>query len=98
VAPAGFNPLGVVVEPVTSANRTKLGLSAGEGVQVARVASALARQAGLEAGDVILQVGKTPVANVADFESALKGLKRGDRVKLLVRNAQSTGLVTLVAS
>jgi serine protease Do len=91
-----FNPLGVVVEPVTPANRSKLGLGSGEGVQVARVASVIARQAGLEAGDVILQVGKTPVASVGDFESALKGLKRGDQVRLLVRDAQSTGLVTLV--
>jgi serine protease Do len=95
---AAFNPIGVVVEPVTAANRSKLGLSTGEGVQVARVASAQARQAGLEAGDVILQVGRTPVATVADFESAMKGLKRGDRVRLLVRDAQSTGLVTLVVS
>jgi serine protease Do len=88
----------VVVEPVTAGNRSKLGLDDHQGVQVARVASALARQAGLEAGDVILQVGKSPVASVADFEQALKGLKHGDRVRLLVRNGQSTGLVELVVS
>jgi len=96
--PSAFNPLGVVVEPVTPGNRSKLGLAANQGVQVARVASALARQAGLEAGDVILQVGKAPVASVAEFESALRGLKKGDQVRLLVRNAQSTGLVTLTVS
>jgi serine protease Do len=92
------NALGVVVEPVTPGNRTKLGLEANQGVQVARVASALARQAGLEAGDVILQVGKSPVSSVAEFEAALRGLKKGDQVRLLVRNEQSTGLVTLVVS
>jgi serine protease Do len=98
-APASsFNPLGVVVEPVSPGNRSKLGLDDNQGVQVARVASAMARQAGLEAGDVILQVGKAPVASVADFDKALKGLKRGDRVRLLVRNGQSTGLVELVVS
>jgi serine protease Do len=97
VAPA-FNTLGVVVEPVTAGNRSKLGLSADQGVQVARVASVGARQAGLEAGDVILQVGKTPVASVEEFETAVRRLKKGERVSLLVRNAQSTGLVTLVAS
>jgi serine protease Do len=97
-ATTSFNPLGVVVEPVTPGNRAKLGLDANQGVQVARVASASARQAGLEAGDVILQVGKAPVASVAEFEAALKGLKRGDRVRLLVRNGQSTGLVELVVT
>jgi serine protease Do len=97
-AQTAFNPLGVVVEPVAAGNRSKLGLDADEGVQVARVASVSARQAGLEAGDVILQVGKTPVASVEEFEAAVRRLKRGDRVNLLVRNAQSTGLVTLVVS
>jgi serine protease Do len=96
--PTAFNPLGVVVEPVAAGNRAQLGLSANEGVQVARVASASARQAGLEAGDVILQVGKAPVGSVAEFEAAVKRLKPGDRVSLLVRNARSTGLVTLVVS
>jgi serine protease Do len=97
-SPTRDNALGVVVEPVAPGNRSKLGLQANQGVQVARVASALARQAGLEAGDVILQVGKSPVSSVAEFEAALRGLKKGDQVRLLVRNAQSTGLVTLVVS
>ena len=70
---------------------------ASEGVRIARVASLSARQAGLNAGDVVLQVGKTPVATPSEFEAALKGVKAGDRVRLLVRNAQSTGLVTVVA-
>ena len=83
---------------MSTGNRNKLGLDANQGVQVARVASALARQAGLEAGDVILQVGKTPVASVAEFEAAVRALKKGERVNLLVRNAQSTGLVTLAVT
>ncbi len=97
-APASdLNSVGLVVGAVDAGTRSKLGLSAGEGVRIARVASLAARQAGLNAGDVVLQVGKTPVANPSEFEAALKGVKAGDRVRLLVRNAQSTGLVTVVA-
>jgi serine protease Do len=97
-APASdLNALGLVVGPVDAATRGKLGLSAGEGVRIARVASLAARQAGLNPGDVVLQVGKAAVGSPADFASALKGVKAGDRVRLLVRNAQSTGLVTVVA-
>jgi serine protease Do len=99
VAPAvDLNPIGVVVGDLDAAARAKLGLSPGEGVRISRVASLAARQAGLSPGDVILQVGKSPVGNAAQFASALKGVKSGDRVRLLVRNAESTGLVTVPAS
>ena len=97
-APASdLNALGVVVAPVDSSTRAKLGLSADEGVKISRVAGLAAKQVGLSPGDVILQVGKTAVASPAEFEAALKGVKSGDRVRLLVRNAESTGLVTVAA-
>ena len=102
-APAGnpranLNSLGVVVGDLDAASRSKLGLKPGEGVRISRVAGLAARQAGLAAGDVILQVGKSPVGSSADFESALKSVKSGDRVRLLVRNSESTALVTIPAS
>src|SRR4249919_1558897 len=95
---ADLNALGIVVTELDSGARNKLGLKAGEGVRISRVASLAARQAGLSPGDVILQVGKNTVGSTADFEQALKGLKKGDRVRLLVRNNESTGLVTIPAS
>jgi serine protease Do len=93
-----LNPLGIVVADLDSSARNKMGLSPGEGVRISRVASLAARQAGIEPGDVILQVGKNQVGSVSEFESALKGVKSGDRVRLLVRNSESTGLVTIPAS
>lgn len=95
---ANANPLGVAVGEVDASLRSKLGLASGQGVKVSRVGSLSARQAGLTVGDVILQVGKTPVGSVAEFDAAMKGVKAGDRVRLLVRNAESTGLITVVAS
>jgi len=89
------NALGLSVTAVDAKTRVQLGLSEAEGVQIARVTSPMASQAGLSAGDVILQVGRQSVGNVAEFNSALKAYKSGDRVRLLVRNNQSTGLVTL---
>ena len=97
-ADSDLNPLGLVVGDLDPAARSRLGLKPGEGVRIARVASLAARQAGLQPGDVVLQVGKTPVGSTAEFESALKSVKSGDRVRLLVRNNESTGLVTLPAS
>ncbi|OGT55686.1 MAG: hypothetical protein A3E01_17135 [Gammaproteobacteria bacterium RIFCSPHIGHO2_12_FULL_63_22] len=95
---ADLNRVGIVVAEIDPATRSRLGLKVGEGVRISRVASLAARQAGLTPGDVILQVGKTNVGSAAQFESAIKGFKPGDRVRLLVRNEQSTGLVTIPAS
>ncbi len=97
-ATADLNSLGIVVGELDAASRAKMGLQPGEGVRISRIAGLAARQAGLSPGDVILQVGKNPVGNAAQFQSALKSIKRGDRVRLLVRNADSTGLVTIPAS
>jgi serine protease Do len=93
-APAAGNPLGVVVEPLDAAGRAERGLQAGEGVLVSRVVGLAARRAGLVPGDVILQVGRTNVGSVAGFDAAVAAFKPGDEVRLLVRNARSTGFVT----
>jgi serine protease Do len=92
--PANGNVLGLAVEELDAAARAALGLKADEGVLVARVAGLAARRAGVVPGDVILQVNKATVGSVADFEAAVKDLASGDEVRLLVRNARSTGFVT----
>ncbi len=95
---AKSNSLGVVVGNLDAGTRGKLGLGANEGVKINQVTGMAARQAGLAVGDVILQVGKVAVGNTAQFEAAVKSLKSGDRVRLLIRNADSTGLITVVVS
>jgi len=84
-----------VAEPVDAATRERLGLRNGEGVRIARVGSALARQAGLNPGDVVLAVNGTEVGTPAAFEAALGRVERGQMLRLLVRNATSTGFVEL---
>lgn len=89
------NALGLAVEPVDAATRQRLGLRAGEGVRVARIGSALARQAGLTPGDVVLAVNGTDVASPQAFEQALARVTSGQTLRLLVRNAASTGFIEL---
>ncbi len=90
------NALGIVVSEMDATTRSKLDLAPGEGVRVSRVENPIARQAGLTAGDVILQVGKMPVGSVVAYNAAARSYKSGDKVRLLVRNADSTGLVTVL--
>jgi len=94
-AEAPANALGLSVEPVDAGTRQRLGLRAGEGVRVGRVGSALARQAGLNPGDVVLAVNGADVGTPQAFDQALGRIERGATVRLLVRNAASTGFVEL---
>ncbi len=95
-AAAPANALGLAVEAVDAATRERLGLRRGEGVRISRVGSALARQAGLNPGDVVLSVNGNEVATPQAFEAALGRVQRGERLRLLVRNASSTGFVELL--
>ena len=94
-AAAPANALGLAVEPVDAETRQRLGLRSGEGVRIGRVGSMAARQAGLNPGDVVLAVNGTDVGTPQAFEQALGRIERGAMVRLLVRNAASTGFVEL---
>jgi serine protease Do len=92
---AAANALGLAVEAVDAETRRALGLRPGEGVRISRVGSPLARQAGLSVGDVVLAVNGSDVGSPQAFEAALARVKRGETLRLLVRNAGSTGFVEL---
>jgi serine protease Do len=94
-SPSASSSIGIRVASVDAKTRKSLGLNDSEGVLITGINNPMAAQSGLSAGDVILQVGRTPVASPEAFTAAMKGFGSGDRVRLLVRNAQSTGLVTL---
>ncbi len=44
-----------------------------------------ADKGGLKAGDVIVQLGESKIANLEDFDSALRKYKIGDKVKVVVK-------------
>jgi len=90
-APSNPSKLGFSVEEVSPATRSRLGLPAG-GVQIARITQPMLAQLGIAKGDVVLEVGRTPVATVAAFDKAVATYKSGDRVRVLVRNAESTAI------
>ncbi|MFZ5657417.1 MAG: Do family serine endopeptidase [Pseudomonadota bacterium] len=80
--PAG---LGLAVQDLTAAERRRLGLRADEGVRIARVDRGPAGEAGLRAGDIVLQVGRTPVGSAAAFARAVAQVPAKQAVMLLVR-------------
>jgi serine protease Do len=70
--------LGATLAPITPAARDQLGLEEDvEGVVITSLdGTGLAADAGLEVGDVILQVGGTAVRSTADVDHALKATKK----------------------
>jgi serine protease Do len=54
-----------------------------------------AEEAGLRRFDVIVSVNGEPVEGVDDFEDALSGFDRGDRIRLRVLNAQGYRVVVV---
>ncbi len=84
--------LGLSIQDLTPDIAVQLGYNRNEkGVIVAAVASGSpAEDAGLQRGDLIKEVNKAPVVTVDDFSKAMRGLKSGDAVALLVRRGPST--------
>jgi len=80
------NILGLVGQDLSAGQRRQMGLGEDEGVGISRVEGRAARQAGLRSGDVILRVGRTPVNSIAALDRALREVKSGQTVMLLVRS------------
>lgn len=92
---ASNSSLGITVQDLPAAERQRLGLRAGEGVRISRVAGTPARDAGLQPGDVILQVGRTPVGSAADLARAVTAAPRGQAITLLLRRGDATQFVAV---
>lgn len=91
---ANASKLGFSVMDVSPKTRETLGISAG-GVEIAQINQPMLRQLGINKGDVILQVGRQAVNSPAEFNKAVSQVKSGEQIRLLIQNAQSTGIYVL---
>jgi serine protease Do len=92
---AAANALGLVTQPLDADDRKQLGLKPGQGVGIARVDGLAARTAGLQPGDVVLSVGRTPVDSPVALNRELANIKAGQTVMLLVRRGAATQFVAI---
>ena len=91
----GGNPLGIIGTDLDADDRRQLGLRPGEGVGIARIDGSAARNAGLRPGDVVLQVGRTPVGSAATLDRELGKLGKDQTAMLLVRREGATQFVAV---
>ncbi len=81
---ASESKLGIQVDSVPAQIASKLGIQGG--VQVTSVKpGSFADEIGLSSGSILLEINKKPIANKADFNAIVNGLKSGQDVAFKVR-------------
>src|ERR1044071_6203549 len=97
VAAAGQpGDLGLAVQAVTPEVAESLGLDRAEGLVITEVKpGSAADEAGLRQGDVITQINRRPVKNLADYNREIAQGKKGQSVLLLVRRGDSSVFLAL---
>lgn len=82
----GEEDLGLTVTTLTPRIARSYGYRTQEGVLVTRVERfSEAQKKGIQAGDIILEVNRTRVTSTREFQNALRRLKSGEPIILLVR-------------
>jgi serine protease Do len=88
---------GVSVQALTPDLRQQLQIPDGtQGVVITDIdPSSPASAAGLQQGDVIVQVNRTPVVNISEFNTAVRAGASRDSTLLLVKRGQGTQFVVV---
>jgi serine protease Do len=88
--------LGLSIQTLTPDLADQLGYKNAKGVVVTDVvAGSSADEAGLQRGDLIVEVNRKRVQSAQDFENETRSLKSGDVVALLVRRGANTFFVAV---
>ena len=84
------------VQDVTPEMAKNYGLSRTSGIVIVRVETGSpAEEAGLYAGDIIVEVDKKPIRDIEELNHLLAGVKEGDTILFLIDRDGTTIFVTL---
>jgi serine protease Do len=96
VASTQEGDLGLTVQPVTPQLAENLGLERAEGLVITAVKrGSTAEEAGLRSGDVITEINRQPIKNLADYNREMTRSEKAKSVLLLVRRGQSSLFLAL---
>jgi serine protease Do len=86
----------LTVQQVTPAMAENLGLERGEGLVISSVKpGSAAEEAGLRRGDVITQVNRRPVRNLADYNREIAQRENGKSILFLVKRDRGSLFLAL---
>jgi serine protease Do len=95
-APEKTSDLGMTVEEITPQLAREYGLSDETGVVVVSVeANSSAGEAGIRAGDVILEIEQKPIGDMDAYRRALRALKKDDTALFLIKRGGNTLYLTM---
>jgi serine protease Do len=88
--------LGLTVQQVTPRLAENLGLNRAQGVVITSVESGSpAEDAGLQRGDVILEIDRKPIHNLSDYRKVMTAITNAKSLLFLVRRGDSTMFLAL---
>jgi serine protease Do len=91
-----YQKLGISAQTLTPEIADQLGYKNQEGVVIIDVAGGSpAEDAGLQQGDLIMEINQVKIRTVQDFKTALARLRSGDSAALLVRRGENTFYVAI---
>jgi serine protease Do len=94
-AAAGTAKFGVGIQNLTDADRGEMGIDDKRGVRVSNVQSdSFAEEIGIQTGDVIVSINRTPIFSIEDIRKVQNGLKPGDPVAFRVLRGLPGGFST----
>jgi serine protease Do len=95
-AAAQEGELGLTVQPLTPQLAETLGLERGTGLVISAVKpGSAAEDAGLRSGDLLVEINRRPVKNLADYNREIVGSDKAKSVLFLVRRGQSSLFLAL---
>jgi len=93
---SGIQRDGITVSNLTPELAQQLGISASQGVVITQIKhSSVAALAGLQPGDLILEVNRVPIQSVSDWNKQVQAVPTGGRLLLTIQQ-HSSGLRTYV--
>ncbi len=102
VAPKAVTPLqgfGMKLEDMTPKLKEQLKLSEKTGVVVVGVEpGSLAEDAGIQLGDVVREVNRKPVKNLAEYSAESAKVKKGEPILLLLKRGKHTFYISIESS
>ncbi|MFH1829494.1 MAG: DegQ family serine endoprotease [Pseudomonadota bacterium] len=84
--------LGLVVRTITSQDAMELDVPGNfRGIVVQRVEpDSVAERAGVQSGDVVLEINDASIQNIKDYDNAVKDLKEGKLIRLFIKRGKSS--------
>jgi len=89
--------LGVQVTEITPEIARRLGIEGTQGVIVANVQpKSTAFKAGLQRGDLIMEINHKAVKTTADYQRVIKGMKKDETIRMYIRRPRSGFMVITI--